>query len=284
MSDMKVHWFSVLSVAVIVLLSGKSFGGELQWKKPVNNEPVASSVICIPSIITTDDEATSSSSAILQVQRLEPIQPPRMPQPSASQLDFQYPELRPQTQTPLSGATLQNIPTPTTVRNVPPMPPSDVRTKTDGGMVVACGEKVSLKSIKEISHDIRPTSSGELPEECVIDSVPYNGRHFNQSCFQWKASAVCTKAAYFEDVQLERYGHTVVCPVLQPVVSGAKFFATVPMLPYKMGVTPPNECVYTLGHYQAGSCSPYMVEPFPISARGALFQTGAVAGAVLAIP
>jgi len=100
----------------------------------------------------------------------------------------------------------------------------------------------------------------------------------------WKASALSTRAAYFEDVQLERYGHTIVCPALQPVVSGAKFFATIPFLPYKMGVTPPNECVYTLGHHRPGNCAPYMVQPCPVSLRGALFQAGAVTGAVFAIP
>jgi hypothetical protein len=51
-----------------------------------------------------------------------------------------------------------------------------------------------------------------------------------------------------------------------------------------MGVTPPNENVYTLGHYRVGKHTPYMVKPFPVSPRGALFQAGAVAGGVLVIP
>ena len=268
---MKAHWFSVLSVAGIVLLSGQSFGGELQWKKKsVNSEPVATSVIRIPTIITTDD-MPSPTAPVMQVQHGELIQPPRM----IPLVDYDNPELRTQSpNNPPSGATL---------RNTSPMPSGTIPLQVGGGTGTACSEKISLKSIKEISHDIRPTVPGELPEECVIEGTPYYGRHFSQSCYQWKASAVSTKAAYFEDVQLERYGHTA-CPVLQPIVSGAKFFATIPILPYKMGVIPPNECVYTLGHYRAGNCSPYMVEPFPISARGALFQAGAVAGAVVAVP
>ena len=158
--------------------------------------------------------------------------------------------------------------------------------QTTGTPLEPCTDQIGLlKSIKDISHDIRPTTiSGELPPECAIEGEVFNGRHFEQTCFMWKASAVSTQAAYFEDVQLERYGHTIVCPALQPIVSGARFFATVPILPYKMGVTPPKECVYTLGHYKAGNCAPYMVEPFPISPRGALFQAGAVAGGILAIP
>ena len=169
-------------------------------------------------------------------------------------------------------------------RTAPSVSSDDVQVQTSEKTPVPCAD-LGLKSIKEISHDIRPTTaSDELPEECAIVGNDYHGRHFSQTCFMWKASAVSTKAAYFEDVQLERYGHTKVCPALQPIVSGAKFFATIPILPYKMGVTPPNECVYTLGHHRAGNCAPYMVEPFPISPRGALFQAGAVTGAVFALP
>jgi hypothetical protein len=124
-----------------------------------------------------------------------------------------------------------------------------------------CDGKVELTSIKDISHSIRQTQDTLQPEECVVDGNPFYGRHFSQSCVQWTASSVSTKGAYFEDVQLERYGHSRF-PRLQPVISGAKFFATIPVLPYKMGVTPPSECVYTLGHYRTGNRSPQQVEPF----------------------
>ena len=46
-----------------------------------------------------------------------------------------------------------------------------------------------------------------------------------------------------------------------------------------MGVQPPNECVYALGHYRPGNCAPYLIDPVPISARGAAMQAGAVVGA-----
>jgi hypothetical protein len=141
---------------------------------------------------------------------------------------------------------------------------------------------MDLKSIKEIGYDIRPTAD-ELPKECPLQTIPYNGRHFAQTCYQWKASALCTKAAYFEDVQLERYGHSI-CPVFEPVISGAKFFLTIPFLPYKAGLFTPNECVYTLGHYRAGNCSPYMLDPLPISVRAILFEGAAVGGAIALLP
>jgi hypothetical protein len=99
----------------------------------------------------------------------------------------------------------------------------------------------------------------------------------------WKASGLCSKPLYFEQVQLERYGHDW-GPVLQPFVSGAHFFGTIPILPYKMGLQPPNECDYSLGYYRPGSCAPYMIEPLGFTWRAAAFQAGAVTGAAFAIP
>lgn len=73
--------------------------------------------------------------------------------------------------------------------------------------------------------------------------------------FQWAATALCHRPLYFEQVNVERYGYTV-SPVLQPAISGAHFFLTIPMLPYKVVAQPPHECIYTLGYYRAGSRVP----------------------------
>lgn len=99
----------------------------------------------------------------------------------------------------------------------------------------------------------------------------FTPRNFQPTLFTWKATGTCHKPLYFEDVALERYGHTW-NPILQPFVSGAHFFVSVPLLPYKMGLNPPGECVYTLGYYRPGSCAPYMLDPIPLSVRGALFE------------
>lgn len=82
---------------------------------------------------------------------------------------------------------------------------------------------------------------------------------------------------------MERYGHTW-GPAVQPIISGAHFFATVPLLPYKMGMEPPWECVYPLGYYRPGSCAPFTLGPVPLSARGAAVEAAAVTGAVFIIP
>jgi hypothetical protein len=128
-----------------------------------------------------------------------------------------------------------------------------------------------------------------IPRECPIydeKTPPIDARAargFAPITFTWKASGLCHKPLYFEDVHLERYGHSL-GPILQPVASGAHFFVTVPTLPYQMGLTPPWECIYTLGYYRPGSCAPYMLDPLPLSVRAGLLEAGVVTGLVFALP
>lgn len=139
-----------------------------------------------------------------------------------------------------------------------------------------------MKPIKEISYRITP-EKGELPQECGLGGEQFQPRMWQPITFTWKASALCHKPLYFEEPALERYGHTVGLG-LQPVVSAAHFFLTVPILPYEMGLYPPGECIYTLGYYRPGSCAPYMLDPLPISIRAALFEAAAITTGVIVIP
>jgi hypothetical protein len=112
--------------------------------------------------------------------------------------------------------------------------------------------------------------------------VAFVPRHWPGMVYTWKASGLCHKPLYFEDVPLERYGHT--WGYLQPVMSGVHFFGTLPVLPYKMGVEMPWECIYALGYYEPGSCAPYMIYPVPLNLRGALLEAGAWTGGIYLIP
>ena len=107
-----------------------------------------------------------------------------------------------------------------------------------------------------------------VPTECTLGDDQFVPRAWDQVTFTWKASALCHKPLYFEEVGLERYGHTM-GPLLEPVHSGAHFFLNVAFLPYKMGINPPHECQYALGYYRPGNCAPWLVPPVPISLRGA---------------
>jgi hypothetical protein len=132
--------------------------------------------------------------------------------------------------------------------------------------------------------NLKGTPGRDFPFKCVLgDGTWHAGRCWPETVFMWKASALCHKPLYFEDEQMERYGHSW-GPCCDPIVSGVHFFTRLPVLPYCMGVTPPCECVYTLGHYRPGSCAPYYIEPVPISLRGALFQAGATVGAAAILP
>jgi hypothetical protein len=145
-----------------------------------------------------------------------------------------------------------------------------------------CPSPKDLKHIGDLNTTLTP-SEGELPRDCPLGDDVFQSRCFAPVTFTWTASQLCHKPLYFEDVQLERYGH-MSGPWLQPFASAANFFCTFPILPYKMGLELPNECVYTLGYYRPGDCAPYLFDPFPISVRGFFFETTAWVGACAMFP
>jgi hypothetical protein len=151
------------------------------------------------------------------------------------------------------------------------------------------GTCVDLEPPKALSREIileaiRSKQPGDPPKPCTTAiKKTYARREWDPITVHWTASALCHKPAYFEDVQLARYGHTW-GPWLQPIVSAGHFFLNVPALPYAMALCPPNECIYTLGYYRPGSCTPYMLDPLPLSVRAALAEGGVWTGLVFLIP
>ncbi|MBX9790400.1 MAG: hypothetical protein K2Y37_15890 [Pirellulales bacterium] len=139
-----------------------------------------------------------------------------------------------------------------------------------------------LKRIRDITSDIS-ADAGDFPPECPLGDSPFEPRMWHLTAFHWKASGLCHKPLYFEQVGVERYGHSL-GPILQPMWSGVDFYGRIFLLPYEMGIEPPWECVYALGYYRPGSCAPKMIFPFPVSIRGGLLEAGAVLGAVYLLP
>lgn len=82
---------------------------------------------------------------------------------------------------------------------------------------------------------------------------------------------------------LERHGHERF-PCLQPLISGGRFFATIPMLPYLAAVRDPWDCDYHLGYYRPGSCAPALWQRPPYDRRAAVIQAGATAGVMVGFP
>ncbi len=116
-----------------------------------------------------------------------------------------------------------------------------------------------------------------LPADCQNEKTQYELRDFSMITFTWTASALCHKPLYFEDVQLERYGHSF-NPLVQPLMSGAHFFTSLALLPYNVGLARPTECQYDLGYYRPGNCAPWLMSAFPWSRRAVLSEIGAIGG------
>jgi len=135
----------------------------------------------------------------------------------------------------------------------------------------------------ELNINLEGDEGEDFPFECRLDEGLHQPRQWPQITYNWKAAALCHKPLYFEQVHLERYGHSW-GPYVQPVMSGVHFFGTLPILPYKMGIRTPTECVYTLGYYRPGSCAPYLIDPIPFTWRAAAFQGGVATGLSFIIP
>jgi hypothetical protein len=156
----------------------------------------------------------------------------------------------------------------------------------DGRVIIESddGERVRVPFDDLSNEDLcYVTAWWRLPQECTLGDEKFAGRNWVAMTWTWKASGLCHKPLYFEDYRLERYGHTA-GPLLQPALSGAHFFLNIAILPYKMGINPPNECRYALGYYRPGSCAPWLLDPVPLSLRGAVYEMGAVAVGITGIP
>ena len=145
--------------------------------------------------------------------------------------------------------------------------------------------KLRADTLDSINLDIHVTgvAGNDYPCECRLEGQDFQPRQFATTTLPCKAAGYCHKPLYFEQWNLERYGHSV-HPVADPFISAAHFFASVPALPYKMGVELPWECIYPLGYYRPGDCAPWTIPAPPISARGAAVEAAAATGIIFILP
>ncbi len=155
------------------------------------------------------------------------------------------------------------------------------------------GGNLNLPPIMAATTDIEKIGNGSAPtpfrtqSDTPMTDLPESGyeRSLNWSplTYHFAAANTFSHPRYFEDRMLERHGHERF-PYLQPMISGARFFATFPMLPYLMTVTPADECEYQLGYFRPGTAvHPYLQRP-PYQRNAAVVQGAAVAGGVIAFP
>lgn len=103
------------------------------------------------------------------------------------------------------------------------------------------------------------------------------------SLLQWAASELDHQPLYFDDVPLERYGQSL-CPCLQPFCSAARFYGSLPVLPYKVGLDHPWDSVSTLGYYRLGTCAPPTHQSLPLDFRAAFLEGGTWVGLIFLLP
>ena len=146
-----------------------------------------------------------------------------------------------------------------------------------GYVILASGQKLPYSRLG-VADLAAVSKFWRLPTVCLLGNrggTPF--RAWTPQVVTWKASSLCHKPLYFENVQLERYGHSR-GPFAQPIHSTLHFFTSLATLPYQMAISPPTECEYALGYYRPGDCAPWLKDPVPISLRGAarqaLFTTG----------
>jgi hypothetical protein len=125
----------------------------------------------------------------------------------------------------------------------------------------------TLRGIGQLTTDIHVREGGELPKDFAAEVAKNSLAPMRQPwapvCYYWEASGLWFHPLYFEQINAERYGYTAGC-ALEPVISGAVFYLTIPTLPWQMMAQPPWEREYALGYYRPGSPAPRCINYAPL--------------------
>lgn len=159
-------------------------------------------------------------------------------------------------------------------------------TIVEGGRLTLPPITTATTATSEIGNGSLPksyTGAEGTAEEVLREQINQRDAAWAISQYQFAAANTFSHPLYFEDVMLERHGHERF-PKLTPMISGARFFATVPMLPYLMTVRPACDCEYKMGHFRVGDCVyPYIQRP-PYERNAVIVEAAAIAGASIALP
>ncbi|HWC88892.1 MAG TPA: hypothetical protein VG433_04535 [Pirellulales bacterium] len=164
--------------------------------------------------------------------------------------------------------------------------PGVPRTLQQDEEALSAGQ-VELPSIRSLTVDIRPPA-GDLPENTaatmfaqkptIIVPPAQPAPEFKYTGFP-RVSGICYHPLYFEEEAAERYGIT---RPLQPLCSFVHFFGTVPLLPLKMAVHPPQQWVCS-GRYYPASNRPWLRQ-HPIARSVVTTGQSGLNGAIFLLP
>lgn len=150
---------------------------------------------------------------------------------------------------------------------------------------------LQFKPISELGVNVALPPGGDTPTDLAARYAAENppnpeealARPWPQFSYYWVAPASRHNPLYFEEVNAERYGYSC-CYCLQPAISAAHFFATIPALPYLMTADCPYEIEYTLGHYRPGDCAPWRRHCWPCDCHAGSIEFLAVMSVIAVIP
>ena len=144
----------------------------------------------------------------------------------------------------------------------------DLRSKPKNGSNVV-PENLAQKAMGQF-----PVVQASRSDEMLGDMVFAKSRNHDE--------LFAHQPLYFEEANLERYGRT--CGLLQPTLSGVRFFATIPSLPYAMTEHHPRKTYTTRWPFEAGWGAPKVKELQPLQIKPSLVQAGAISGLLLVVP
>ena len=187
-----------------------------------------------------------------------------------------------------------------------PVPPPPAPMLLEANSQSAAERLLQAKPLSSLKASTKPPE-GDLPQNFAIARMAEIGTLFDSiddsrpwmistEC-EWDAPASRHLPLIFEEPNLERLGYTqryfwdamgletppLAAELVQPAVSGAKFFGHALTVPYFLGADHPFEPIYTLGTDRPGSPVVYREHLIPLSLTGALLQAGVVMG-IVAIP
>jgi hypothetical protein len=153
--------------------------------------------------------------------------------------------------------------------------------------------RIELPSLRAVSLDTSSIGNGRLPDDFDADkdvnAIPLPEEPFARgmvaagAVLPWAAPNTYSHPLYFEDRMLERHGHER-WGCMQPIAAGARFFTTIPMLPYLATIQEPCDIVYSKGYYRAGSSAPCVMQRPPLERRAVVVEAAAIAGGIIALP
>jgi hypothetical protein len=121
------------------------------------------------------------------------------------------------------------------------------------------------------------------PPRLELTSQSHEARNYSNFNYCWYASNLTHNPLYFEDVTLERYGHSH-GDLVQPFVSVGRFSVQLFGLPYQWVMHPPCEEVSPLGYYRPGEAAPKLHYQVPLNAEAAAATGAFYTGMFFLIP